>query len=331
MGEIYTLDLHTHALEKKGKAEEYWERAREIGLNGIASTEHADHSPKEAYLKLLEKKPEDMLLIPGIEVNSNFGHVLAYAPSGEIYEIEEILKKDIPLWRLIKIAKEEKILLSVSHPWGFSHDSIGFLYGKERLGRLIGRGGIGVEVYNGMIGHLSDFIYDSGWIKRPINFLDFLDNNRVARRTGIAKLSSRIKGRVDRERLDVLKRCARAIELGSKAAFVTAGSDSHSAERVGAGIIKISIPGSSPGNEKFLRNLREKENVIWAGPLVKEKGEGGYEKIDDPLKRKEIVQGIRYATQKVIRDVSIKERISRRIGKKALKKKIAEIKNKITQ
>ncbi len=331
MTRVFTFDLHTHALEKKADSEKYWQRARETGLDGTASAEHADYNPKEAYFKLLEKKPEDMILIPGIEVNSEVGHILAYYHTEEIYEIRELLKKDIAVKRVLEIGEENNLLVSLSHPWGFSYDSIAYLYGAKKTGQLVLENNIGVEVYNGMIGHLSNFIYDSGWIKRPINFLDFLEKNRVASRIGITRLSSKLKGRIDRERLEVVQRSARTVELGNLANFVTAGSDSHSAERVGAGIIKLRLDRNRIDNKTLLKELQNKEQVIWSGPLVREVEEGMFEKVDDPLKRMEIVQGIRYATAKAVRKVSIKEKITKRVGKKAISKKIKKFKTKISK
>lgn len=329
MERVYTFDLHTHVMEHKVDAEKYWGKAREIGLDGIAICEHADLNPREAYEMLAAEKPNDLLLLPGIEINSKVGHLLAYYHNTEIYEARGLLKKSIALKKVIEICEENNFLLSLSHPWGFDYDSIGYILSPKKLEELVTTEYIGVEVYNGMIGHLSNFIYDSGWIKRPVNFLDFLEKNRITRKIGITRLSNRIRSKIDNERLDVIKRSAISIELGNKASFVTAGSDAHSHERVGAGIIKFVSERSGLTERTLIEEIKKKEQVIWSGPLVRETEEGTYEKIDDPLKRKEIVQGIRYATGKIIKKSSIKERVTKSVGKTALKKKLSGVRKRL--
>ncbi|MBU0662606.1 hypothetical protein KKH30_01130, partial [Candidatus Micrarchaeota archaeon] len=300
MPRIFTLDLHTHIAEQKADIEKCWKRAQAVGLDGIAITEHANLDPENAYNRVLEKKPKEMLLIPGIELNTQYGHMLAYGKDEGVFKKKELLKKDVKIKKLIEISREREILIGVAHPWGFNYDSVGYSYGLKNIEDLVIREHIGVEVYNGMIGHLSNFIYDSNWINKPRNFLDFLEKNRVARRVWISKLSGGIKRRVDEQSLDVIKRCANAVELGDKARFVTAGSDAHSADRIGTGIIKLKSQRDELDNESFIEEIQHKENVIWSGPLVNEIRDGVFEKVDDPLTSREIVQGLKYATKKTV-------------------------------
>ncbi|MBU1120584.1 hypothetical protein KJ660_01785 [Candidatus Micrarchaeota archaeon] len=302
---ILSIDLHTHLIEKKISPIKFWYSAIQNKLNGVAITEHADCKPEKAFRLLNEIKPENLLLIPGMEINTNKGHLLAYAFDEGIYEVKKLTKKNISLEEVIDSAKENSFLLSFSHPYGFSYDSAGYVLGTGKLIKLLRREAIGVEIYNGMIAYLSDFLYDSNWIRRPYNFFGFLEKNFIAKKTGVWRVGEKVKKSLDKRRMDVVNRCLKAIELGKEASFITAGSDAHTEERIGAGIIKLRIEGE--GVEGVLENLKEKENLVWSGPLVKEISPGVYEKVVDPLRKKEIAQGIRYATKELV-----KKRIQRK-------------------
>ncbi|MFH1224642.1 MAG: PHP-associated domain-containing protein [Candidatus Diapherotrites archaeon] len=300
MARVFTFDLHTHIAEQKVKPEKFWERVKSVGLDGVAITEHADLNPAESYRKLLETKPEGVLLIPGIEMNTEYGHMLAYGKDAEMFERAELLGEKVSLETIIAASRRGDVLIALSHPWGFNYDSAGYLYGLKNVENLVIREHIGVEVYNGMIGNLSNFIYDSKWINAPRGFLDFMEKNRVARKVFIGKITGSVKRKVDEQSFDIIKRCANAIELGDKARFVVAGSDAHSADRVGTGILKLRCQRDAIDNASFLEELRHRGNVIWSGPLVREIRKGVYEKVDDPLRRMEIVRGLRYATRKTV-------------------------------
>ncbi len=312
MDNTFSFDLHTHLNEKKFKADAYWKRVLEIGLDGTAITEHADFRPKEAYEELLAKKPKGVLLIPGIEINSDKGHILAYSHSPEIYEIDEFMQKDVPLEDVINLGKENNVMICISHPMGFSKDSLGFFFNVKEVEDLIIENKLGVEVYNGMIGHLSNFIYDSAWIRKPRNFLAFLEKNIISRKIRLSKIGSKLGEKLDNKSLEVVNRCASAIELGNIAEFVVAGSDAHSADRIGSGMIKIRHRDMELDEKELLSSLKNKQNIVWSGPLVRETSPGVFEKIEDPLKKVEIVQGLRYATTKVIKEKNPLKRLRRK-------------------
>ncbi|MEK6941482.1 MAG: hypothetical protein AABW85_01335 [archaeon] len=179
MEHIYTFDLHSHLNEKNVNPADYFERAQKVGLNAIAITEHADKDPRSAYEKLAEFVPKGMVLIPGSELNSEHGHLLCYGKDKSFYDHEELFADNVPLETILGIVEKNGYLASIAHPWGFNHDSYGFNIGFERIEKLVLTKRIGVETYNGMIGNLSNFIFDTNWVVKPVNFLDFLEKNRV--------------------------------------------------------------------------------------------------------------------------------------------------------
>lgn len=330
MPKTLNADLHTHAIEKDTKASAYWKRVLEIGLDAVAITEHAEHNPKEAYERIAAEKPEGVLLIPGIELKTSIGHVIAYGKDEGIYEIPELLEIGLPIERAIEIAKENGLLLSIAHPWGFSHDSAAYLIGRKKLEQIVERNYIGVETYDGMIGSLYRYVMESGWIKKPLKFFSFLERNRVARRIAIGKIGAKMRKKIDAKSSELVNRCVAPIELGEKAAFITAGSDAHSAERIGCGMIRLRVNETGEiTNEFLLSALQDKRNVIWAGPLMKELKENIYEPAVEPLHRKEILQGLKYATKSIVGRRKIKERIAKRIGKRALKERAGKIKRRL--
>lgn len=330
MQNTFTLDLHTHRNEMKVPPREYWGQAERIGIDAIAITEHAHISPREAFEALYPLTPEQKVLIPGAELNTMHGHVLVYAKTPELYEVKELFQKDVSIEKVLEIAKENGFLLTIPHPWGFNYDSFGYNMGIEKLEQLVMGNEIGVEAYNGMIGHLSNFVYGSGIVKKPVNFLDFLEKNRIAIKTRVSGIGSRLKKKIDDKRLDIVERCSKALDLGEKASFITAGSDAHSAKRIGLGILKIKSDETKLTIDNVFEILRQKENVVWSGPLVKEISPGEYRKVNEPWKARELLQGIRYSASSVIRRSGkrIGRKIRKKIGGSSIKKKIGNLVSK---
>lgn len=305
MEKIFSLDLHTHLHEKGVKPKDYWKRVKEMGLDAVAITEHPQFEPRDAFEKLLELKPKDVLLIPGSELNSEFGHLLCYGKKKDFYDQSELFKKGVAVETVLDIAKRKGYIASISHPWGFDYDSFGFNIGFKKLEELVLSKNIGVETYNGMLGNLSQFIFDTNWVVKPVNFFNFLEKNRLTKRTGVTRITSRLKNKIDSKRRDIVERCSRAIDLGEKAAFVTAGSDGHYAKRIGEGMLKIRVK-EKLSNENVLEEIKKKENLAWFGPLTKEIYPGIFRRADAPFDNKEIFQGIKYTTISVLGQVKKK-------------------------
>ena len=123
---MISADLHTHLVEKKTKPKNFWSYAKKKNLQAVAITEHVECNAKKAYYSLGEIKPKNILLIPGLELNAEIGHIVAMKETPEIYDIEELFQINLSIKNLRKIAKKENLLLSIAHPYGFDLDSAGY-------------------------------------------------------------------------------------------------------------------------------------------------------------------------------------------------------------
>ena len=316
-----TLDLHTHLVEKNVKPHIFWRSAIKIGLDVVGITEHVEENPRISYDLLAENKPKGIVLLPGMELNTSIGHVVAIGKSPEIYKEEKFLKKGLDIKKAIKLAEQYEMLLSIAHPWGFGYDSASYIIGEKKLEKLVEKEVLGVEVFNGMMGSVGNFVYATNWIQKPLNFFDFLQKNRIAKKTRLDRIGRKLGKRLDKETKEVAERCAKPFELGEKAAFITAGSDAHYADKIGSGMIKIRTNAIKPDNASVVEMIKEKERVVWAGPRVKEMANGQYKVFKITPNKMEIIGGVKYATiskgKKKIRGIgsSINERIKRN-GKK---------------
>jgi len=292
-----TIDLHTHLLEKGVLPELYWKAVKEKGLNAVAITEHVFEKPEYAYRLLAEKKPSGITLIPGMELKTSIGHVVALGKDEGIYSAEKLYKQGIDIKKAIEIAEEKGIVLSIAHPWGLSYDSAAYIMGEKKLNALVEKEKIGVEAFNGMFGNVSSFFYATNWVRKPMNFFDFLEKSRIGRKTRLSKLGKKGKEKLDNKGKEILERCTKPFELAEKACFATAGSDAHKPMRIGAGIMKVEVKGKKP--EQVLEAVQDKKRVKWIGPFVMET-EQGYEVEKIRVQKTEVLSGIKYAAKRAI-------------------------------
>ena len=298
---VVTADLHSHLLEKKVKPLKYWQGVQKAGLDVIAITEHAEYNPKKAFELVNEKKPEGILLIPGTELFTSLGHVIALGESSEIYEIPELLEKGVSIEKAVELARENRIVLSFAHPWGFDSDSVAYVGGVSKLRHYAVHGSMGVEAYNGMIGTLAESVLRSKWVKKPIGFFAYMEKNRLSRSAGIGKIMGSIKKKLDKKAYDIIQRNLNAMEFGEEANFITAGSDAHFPDRIGTGILKLKVSSERILSEaSFLEALKDKSNVIWAGPPSVEVKEGVFQKKRLGVKKSELLGGFKYVMKRRI-------------------------------
>lgn len=111
------IDLHVHTNYSHDgftKIDEAIASAKQRGLNGIAIT---DHDTIEGALNALERKP-DIIIIPGIEINTEKGHIIALGVTKQIPPRLSLLET------VNEIRKQNGIVVA-PHPYEFFYHGIG--------------------------------------------------------------------------------------------------------------------------------------------------------------------------------------------------------------
>ncbi|MHA1616610.1 MAG: CehA/McbA family metallohydrolase [Candidatus Njordarchaeales archaeon] len=105
------IDFHVHTSRSDGlhSPKEIVNAAIKKGLDGLAITDHDIPSPSI--------KSRDILIIPGIEVSSDLGHILVLGGSPSF-------RKGTPIVEILEYARENALLVAPAHPF-FLHNSIG--------------------------------------------------------------------------------------------------------------------------------------------------------------------------------------------------------------
>ncbi len=253
---LYNLDLNT-SLRKKKDAKKYWQAVLKRELLGTAITMNVNKDPKSTYLELLKYKPKNKILIPGLAVNTEYGEVIVYAPNVDLYDYNIFFEEKVSLKRICDFCKKRQFLVSIAHPFGLISKSSTYLMGLNKLEKFISKNKIGVEIYNGMIGYLSYYMYDSFFLRKLRELLDFLEFNEIFKYLGLDWFFRRFSRKLDQTSYDMVYKFEAAIKLGKKAKFVTAGSGTDSLFQIGSGILVIELPKFIIDEENTL--LKNKE------------------------------------------------------------------------
>jgi predicted metal-dependent phosphoesterase TrpH len=108
------IDIHIHSSYSSDgtvSPKEILKCAKKKGLNGIAIT---DHNVIQGSLKLWKenKNMKDFVVIPGVEISSSEGHILALG-------IKEVIPRDLSTHETIQKVNELGGLAIASHPYRF--------------------------------------------------------------------------------------------------------------------------------------------------------------------------------------------------------------------
>ncbi len=110
---MFKADLHIHTYYSKDsiiRPKELIKKAKKIGLRAIAIT---DHDTIEGSLKILrEYNDEELLIIPGIEITTKSGHLLAYNLTEKIGKVES-------LEELIEYIHQQGSIAVPAHPFDY--------------------------------------------------------------------------------------------------------------------------------------------------------------------------------------------------------------------
>ena len=149
------LDLHVHTTHSDGisTVKEILKACRKAGLDGVAIT---DHDTVSGALEALRIKPRGLIVIPGVEVSTSRGHVVALG-------VTEPVKSGMTVPETVEAIHDLGGLAVIAHPYDVFRGGMG-----PRAAE--GSGADAVEVMNAM--------------SRPFSICSWLAR-RLARRLGL--------------------------------------------------------------------------------------------------------------------------------------------------
>lgn len=308
--EIFLVDLHTHLNEKKIKPKDWWRAVEEKKLCAVAVTEHVEYNPALAYKKLKAIQPEGIVLLPGMEAKTTAGHLLVYGKDESIYKIPKLQKIDLPIKEALEIIKKNNLIASFAHPYGYKTDSTCLILGETETKKILKKYKIGTEYYNGMLGSANGLVFGSKWIKGFYTIFSIIDKSQATRILTLNS-STKIKTQLENIALETLDRVRKAIIFSENATYITVGSDAHYPRTIGSSVIQLK---KQPKNETELIQMIKRKEILWAGPNVFAKNPV------DHLKRKELLEGMKYITTNKIKKTINSKKIRKVVTKKIIKK-----------
>jgi len=142
----FKLDLHVHSKysgDTDSDPEECVLRAIELGLRGIAFTEHYYYGVSESAELLKEKYGDRLLIIRGVEFSAAEGHCLIFGTNTDTLAIKHAPIKDI-----VRVVHKAGGVVIPSHPYR-SVKSLGDLVGTfSGIRALEGYNGCNLHAFN---------------------------------------------------------------------------------------------------------------------------------------------------------------------------------------
>jgi len=135
----FKIDLHLHTKysgDNDADPEETVDRAIEVGLHGIAFTEHYSYEASEHIEMMKEKFGEQILILRGVEFSTSEGHCLVFG-----VDTDKLSLKYAPARDVVRVVNQAGGVVIPSHPYR-SVNSLGDLV--WRVGDLCA-----LEGYNG--------------------------------------------------------------------------------------------------------------------------------------------------------------------------------------
>ncbi len=112
---MFKIDLHIHSKnsgDNDSDPEEIIERAIELGLDGIAFTEHYYYSASEYLVPLIYKYKDAITIIRGVEFSASDGHCLVFG-----LNTDDFSGKNTTMEYLIKVVDSLGGLVIPAHPY----------------------------------------------------------------------------------------------------------------------------------------------------------------------------------------------------------------------
>lgn len=111
----FRIDLHVHSKysgDTDSEPEESIVRAVELGLNGIAFTEHYSYEVSEPVEALREKYRDAITIFRGVEFSADEGHCLIFGVN-----TDRLLSPHTPIEEVLKVVTRAGGILIPSHPY----------------------------------------------------------------------------------------------------------------------------------------------------------------------------------------------------------------------
>ncbi len=105
------IDMHVHSTysgDSDGRPEDILKKAESVGLDGLALM---DHNTLEGYRSVKNKK-SSLILVPGIEVSTEEGHVMAIG-------LQEEIGKQLTMAEAIDKINEQGAIAAAPHPYRY--------------------------------------------------------------------------------------------------------------------------------------------------------------------------------------------------------------------
>lgn len=112
---MFKIDLHVHSKnsgDNDSDPEEIIERAIELGLDGIAFTEHYYYEASEELTSFIYKYKDAITIIRGVEFSASDGHCLVFGVN-----TDDISGKNTPMECLIKVVDSLGGVVIPAHPF----------------------------------------------------------------------------------------------------------------------------------------------------------------------------------------------------------------------
>lgn len=233
------IDFHVHPnlphLNADSRLDKWWTAIKSSGLDVVVITEHSYKNPERAFSEMVRSQPakSEVVVLPGVEALTKEGiDILAFSDSEKIYDYEELVTpKVLDMDEMINFLVEKRDIFGVvAHPFIPSTTSIVAHKGEEYSKMAINRLGA-VEVHNGAMLGVIKTLENTG--------LRYLLHGTYLRALKTFELPKAFYP----------KNCR----------LITAGSDAHSSDCLGAG---IKLPGSYKSIKNVLHLVASHKPVI---------------------------------------------------------------------
>jgi predicted metal-dependent phosphoesterase TrpH len=142
----YTVDLHVHSkysTDNDAEPEETILRAIELGLHGVAFTEHYYYGASEPVEPLREKYRDRIMIFRGVEFSAQEGHCLIFG-----VDTDRLSLKYAPIRDLIRVVTRKGGVVIPSHPYRSVNGIGDLLRSTEGICALEGYNGCNMHGFN---------------------------------------------------------------------------------------------------------------------------------------------------------------------------------------